>query len=39
MLHSFGEAIDHIDFDSDLCFSWRLCAFAVEVFIPTAVFG
>jgi hypothetical protein len=30
-LHPFGEAIDHLDFDSNLCFSWRLCALAVEV--------
>ncbi len=27
----FGEAIDHLDFDSNLCISWRLCALAVEV--------
>ena len=23
--HPFGEAINHLDFDSDLCFSLRLC--------------
>jgi hypothetical protein len=37
-LRQFGEDIDPIDFDSDLCFFWRLCAFAVEVLIPTLVF-
>ena len=30
-LHQTGEDIDHLVFDSDLCFSWRLCALAVEV--------
>ena len=33
-LHPFGEfgkAIDHIDFNSGICFSLRLCALAVEV--------
>jgi hypothetical protein len=29
--HPFGEAIDHLVFDSDLSFSLRLCALAVEV--------
>jgi hypothetical protein len=29
--HPFGEAIDHLVFDSDFCFSLRLCALAVEV--------
>jgi hypothetical protein len=29
--HPFGEAIDHLVFDSDLFFSWHLCALAVEV--------
>jgi hypothetical protein len=27
----FGEATDHLDVDSNPCFPWRLCAFAVEV--------
>ena len=35
--HLFGEAIDRLDIDSDLCFSWRLCVFAVKGFIPTSV--
>jgi apolipoprotein N-acyltransferase len=30
-LHPFGESIDPLYFDSNLCFSWRLCALAVEV--------
>jgi hypothetical protein len=36
--HPFDGDIDPLDFDSVLCFPWRLCAFAVEFFIPTAVF-
>jgi hypothetical protein len=36
--HPFGEVIDHLNFDSNLCFSWRLCVFAVEILIPTAAF-
>ena len=29
--HPFGEAIDHLNFDSNLCFSLHLCVFAVEI--------
>jgi hypothetical protein len=29
--HPFGEAIDQLDFDSEPCFSWRLCDLAVEI--------
>ncbi len=36
-IHPFGEAIDHLDLKSSSCFSWRLCAFAVEVRIPPTV--
>jgi hypothetical protein len=43
-IHPFGETIDHLSFIQNLDFPkcpngvWRLCAFAVEVLIPTAVF-
>jgi hypothetical protein len=30
-IHPFGEAIDHLDFETNPLFPSRLCVFAVEV--------
>ncbi len=30
-VHWFSEAIERLNFESNPCFSWRLCAFAGEV--------